>query len=376
MNKRFDHFPPGAEQYISHPSQARPGIHPLPAKLYVLTMLENPLRWRSRYRNFSAFEAMVENSGAELYVVEVALGERPFEITEAGNPRHLQLRTKCEFWHKENALDLLATRLPPDCQYMSVLDADIEFARRDWAQEILHQLQHYDVIQPFSHAQNLGYDDVPSDSKHPTSFMYQWVNGGIAPHMEAFMAERPVRWTSKGVVKDAPVEAVPGFAFSGHAGAGIAGTPGTVETWHPGLAWAYRKSAWDTLGGMMDWLPTGSGDWHMANALIGQLTACVDPRHTESYKRNCAIWQERAIAVRDNPNGGVGFMPGLLLHRYHGSHANRQYEHRHKFVINVEFDPDLDLKRDWQGLWQLTGRSPKLRDGLRAYARMRDEDAH
>jgi hypothetical protein len=40
----------------------------------------------------------------------------------------------------------------------------------------------------------------------------------------------------------------------------------------------------------------------------------------------------------------------------------------------MEFDPDLDLIRDYQGLWQLSGRNPKLRDGLRAYAKMRKED--
>jgi hypothetical protein len=34
------------------------------------------------------------------------------------------------------------------------------------------------------------------------------------------------------------------------------------------------------------------------------------------------------------------------------------------------FDPDLDLKRDWQGLCQLTDRNRALRDGLRAYARL------
>lgn len=125
----------------------------------------------------------------------------------------------------------------------------------------------------------------------------------------------------------------------------------------------------------MDWLPTGSGDWHMANALTGNLSSSLDPRHTPGYLRNCRIWEQRAIAIRDNPNGGLGYMPGLLLHSFHGSKGNRQYEHRHKFVIHAKFDPDVDLKRDWQGLWQLTDRNPKLRDGLRAYARMRNEDS-
>lgn len=367
-NPRIDHFPVESQEFITHPSQAKPGIHTFPDSLYVLTMLENPLRWRSRYQNYSQFERMVEESGAILYTAEVALGGRKFEVTTPDNPQHLQLRTQCEFWHKENALSLLAARLPASCKYLATFDADIEFARRDWAQEILHQLQHYDVIQPFSHALNLGADDEPTDYSPPHSFLYQWTHSGIAPHAEAFMADRPVRWTTKGVEKKDTTVITGESSFSFSAGMG-------VEAWHPGLAWAYRKSAWDTLGGPMDWLPTGSGDWHMANALIGQLMDCLDHRHTASYKRNCQIWQDRAIEVRDNPNGGLGCMPGLLLHRFHGTHRNRQYEHRHKFVINVEFDPDLDLKRDWQGLWQLTARSPKLRDGLRDYARMRDEDA-
>lgn len=387
MNRRFDHFPPGSERFIDHPSQALPGIHPYPDRLHVLTMLENPLRWRSRYQNFSRFERMVEESGALLYIAEVAFENRTFEVTEAGNPRHLQLRANSELWRKENALNLLAARLPVECQKLAVLDADIEFARRDWAQEILHQLAHYDVIQPFSHALNLGPGDAPQPQSPPTSFMYQWQsNGGIAPHEAEFLDERLVRWsgrkkavwTTEGQAKPEPPKPVvkkkqTSFSFSGGAMVGP-GAPGVIETWHPGLAWAFRKSAWNALGGLPDWLPTGSGDWHLAHALIGQLMDCIDPRHTPSYKRHCQILQDRGITIRDNPEGGVGHMPGLLLHRFHGTHKNRQYEHRHKFIINVEYDPDLDLKRDISGLWQLTDRNPKFRDGMRIYGRMRVED--
>jgi hypothetical protein len=39
------------------------------------------------------------------------------------------------------------------------------------------------------------------------------------------------------------------------------------------------------------------------------------------------------------------------------------------------YDPEFDLKRDWQGLYQLTERSLILRDGIRQYARMRNEDS-
>src|SRR5580658_7171736 len=79
---------------IEHPSQARPGIHVFPDKLYVVTCLENPLRWRSRYWNYWAFQRMVEQAGAILITVECATGDREFEITKCDNPLHVQLRTR------------------------------------------------------------------------------------------------------------------------------------------------------------------------------------------------------------------------------------------------------------------------------------------
>ena len=43
----------------------------------------------------------MQDSGVSLYTVECASGARPFELTDAANPRQLQLRTLCEMWHKE-----------------------------------------------------------------------------------------------------------------------------------------------------------------------------------------------------------------------------------------------------------------------------------
>ena len=58
-----------------------------------------------------------------------------------------------------------------------------------------------------------------------------------------------------------------------------------------------------------------------------------------------------------------------------GAKRNRSYDQRWKFLAQSGYDPQLDLKRDWQGLYQLTDRSATLRDGIRQYARMRNEDS-
>jgi hypothetical protein len=45
-------------------------------------------------------------------VVELAFGNRPFEVTDPDNPRHVQVRSGHELWHKENLVNLGVARLP------------------------------------------------------------------------------------------------------------------------------------------------------------------------------------------------------------------------------------------------------------------------
>lgn len=63
---------------------------------------------------------------------------------------NLQLRTSHEIWLKENSLNLGFARLPPDWKYAAWIDADVTFARPDWACETVHQLQHNPVVQMWS----------------------------------------------------------------------------------------------------------------------------------------------------------------------------------------------------------------------------------
>ena len=69
-------------------------------------------------------------------------------------------------------------------------------------------------------------------------------------------------------------------------------------------------------------------------------------------------------------------MPGTVDHAFHGTKVNRRYVERWGILKRHGYDPLADIKRDWQGLLQLTGNKPKLRDDLRIYFRQRDEDAN
>jgi flagellar basal body-associated protein FliL len=43
-------------------------------------------------------------------------------------------------------------------------------------------------------------------------------------------------------------------------------------------------------------------------------------------------------------------------------------------LIDNDFDPEVDIVKDANGLWKLAGNKPKLRDDLRKYFSQRNED--
>lgn len=337
---------------IDHGSQAKIGIHPFPARLAVMTLLQNPWRWRSRYKNYWAFQKHVEDSGGVLFTAEIAFGERHFEVTEAGNPFHLQIRAQQEPWHqelwqKESILNLLATRIPIDMKYIAWVDCDVHFTKPDWCQETMHLLQHYRFLQLFSHAQDLGPNEEPLIA---------------SPGFVAHRVNTP----------DAPITGVP--TYYGGDGYGYYGGKGL---WiHPGFAWAARREALNHVGGLVDWAILGSGDWIMGAALFGEVKKAVGyGGYHPTYTRWAYNWQNRAEQyIRRN----VGYLPGLVLHRYHGKKIDRKYDTRWKLLADTQFNPETDLKKDVQGMLTLvddgSNRILKLRDGIRRYALLRNED--
>ena len=307
--------------------------------LHVVTMISNPARYRSRYALYKDFEARVLAAGATLWTVEVAFGERPHTITHADNSQHLQLRTSSELWHKENALNLLIARLPSDWRYVAWVDADVQFARPDWAVETVQQLQHYACVQMFSECVDLAadYTIVPSGSGG------EHLPGMIRQHLKGD------GWASNG-------------------------KPYGKSAGHCGYAHAMRRDAFDAVGGLIDFSVCGANDHHMVRGLIGNIVESVHQQSSPGLKSALHAWGQRAKALR----GNVGFVPGLALHYWHGSKANRRYKDRWKILVDSQFDPAKDLRRDWQGLYQLqddgSPRMVRLRDDLRRYFAERCED--
>jgi glycosyltransferase involved in cell wall biosynthesis len=301
--------------------------------LYVIAPVFNPKRYRSRWKLYQDFERYVlMNKEAHLVTVECTFGDREEAIAEQVDYNHtiVKLTSKNEIWIKENMINLAIQRLPEDWKYVAWIDADIQFIRPDWVGECIHQLQHHPIIQMFSVAWDIDPNYVPYQMH--TSFGYDYRND--SPPNDYYKKRN-------------------------------------CNSWHTGYAWAATREAISNLGGLIDWAVLGAADNHMARALIGKVHESYNEKISQEYKDMLHIWQDRAT---EYIKGNLGYMDGGLLHYFHGAKVNRRYHDRWQILVKNDFQPSLDLKKDWNGLYQLTDRTPKLRRDIQLYFKQRDED--
>lgn len=292
--------------------------------LYVVAVVSNPAIFQKRYTLFKEFCArMKSNPKVRLLTVELQQGCRPFQTDS-----DVKFKTVHELWHKENLINLGVQHLPRDWKYMAWIDADIVFTNERWAEECLDQLQTFSVVQLFTHAIDLGPNKETMQTH--VGFAYQYCRG-----------ETWVR-------------------------------PGYGKYWHSGYAWAMTREAYDAIGGLLDFAILGSADFHMAMAFIGMVEKTSNSQLHPHYKLLLNHFQERC---ERHIQRNIGYVTGTILHEFHGSKRNRFYKERWKILVENQFDPLMDIKRDCHGLWQLEGNKFRLRDQLRNYFRSRNEDS-
>lgn len=316
---------------------AKVGTAGMLKNFYVICVISNPVRFKSRYALYLDFAKRMEQAGIKLLTVECAFGDRMHAITDEEHDdwldlkKNLRLTTFDELWHKENMINIGVSQLPRNWEYMCWIDADIAFLREDWMIETYHALQHHYVVQMFQTAVDLG------------------------PQGEAFGLYQGFAWAYK----------MGKFNPSSYR----------YTSFHPGYAWAIRREAFDFLGGLIDIAILGSADRNMAYGLVGMMEHSIHPRMGRAYKRAMMQWERRA---ERHIQRDIGFVPGTIVHYWHGKKVDRQYQDRWRLLIRNRYNPDRDLKKDCQGLYQLEVRTPRqirLRDDLRAYFRAHHEDS-
>src|ERR1035441_8223599 len=253
-------------------------------KLHIVSVYSNPYRWQRRRENFHDFRFHMEASpNIALHVVEVAFGDRPHEVTSPDNPLDLQLRTDTSLWIKECAINEGVRRFPPDWQYGGYVDGDFHFTRHDWALEAIHMLQHHSFVQLFSTYTDLTGETATSHLGHrpyrmSMSFAWNYL------HQTDFLSSRRARrgGTDTYYAKLRPSKAFP----FGHPPRATGG------------AWAWRRDAFEMVGGMLDTCVLGSADWHMAFGLVQATNVAAEmKRCTGPYVEAVLNWQARAAKL-------------------------------------------------------------------------------
>lgn len=338
---------PRKHHHHRHPDPHKPSADL--SHFYVVTPITNSARYKRRYELYWRFAEMIESTGVKLITVEQAFGHRPFMVTEPGNPYHIQVRSHEELWLKENMINIgiqHILRLDPDAREVAWIDADCfpMIPCIEWLEEIWHALQHYEFVQCWEWLLNLGPQNEPLTGKPESSFMATYRKYGFqVPPKKQKRSDNGYNYSSFG---------------------------------HTGLAWAANVDAISKVGGLLDVCILGSGDWHMAHALVGMVREWSGEfSQLHEYQKYILEWENRCERwiKRD-----VGMVPVTMGHWFHGDFINRGYGTRGQITIENEYNPHTDIKKDCHGLYQLETWEPRqirMRDLIRAYFSARHEDS-
>jgi hypothetical protein len=302
------------------------------AGLWAVTAYFNPHRYRTRHANYQRFRAPFDAGGLPLLTVECAFSDEGFELPAA--PDVLHVRGRDVMWQKERLLNAALPHLPSECTAVVWIDGDVLFQRDDWAPQTQRLLQHVPVVQPFAQAIRLPRGATAFDG-----------DGDVYDGFAATYARRP-QLLLRG-----------DFAAHGHTG----------------FAWAARRDLLDRHS-LYDACIAGSGDHVMAHAFCGDWSSRCLARVFGDNGRHKAYFRDWCRRVYPDVRARLSFVPGALLHLWHGEIAARRYVTRNQELAAFGFDPVRDLRVGATGCWEWAGASEELRRWAYDYFTHRQED--
>ena len=325
--------------------------------LHVISVISNICEFKRRWELFKEFQARMEKEERcrtdsppgtgprmKFYVVELAYGQQMFHVTDTKNPRHLQLRTEHALWHKENMINVGVKKLfPTEWKAMAWIDADIEFDNLNWVGDTLKVMNVCDVAQMFSICFDM--------DKSPGNVLATWISHGT---------------------KQA----------HGHTFYSLRNDP---SAWHCGYGFAYSRHFWDKMGGMYDRSIIGNGDNIMCKMFLNDpyfynasYRNQIFRNHIYDYAsriKDASRFEKDEDENEEHRSLRVGYVPGAIIHHFHGKKTNRQYDVREQIPIRHKYDPTKHITEDENGIMVPTEEMPVdiLKDLLKMFA-TRNED--
>jgi hypothetical protein len=309
----------------------------LGGELWGITTYFNPVGYLNKLEHLKLFCDGVRAQGLKLLIVEAAFNQDPFVLDQSLANMIIRVRPQDILWQKERLLNIALDNLPPTCDKVVWLDADIFLENSDWVHETSRLLEEFVAVQPYDVAWWLpnGVQSPPPDCSGDG-----FVN--IADGLSYVHARSPDRYSS------------------GYVG-------------HPGFAWAIRR---DVLRKhhFYDRLILGGADlvmcWGMYDHLLRMSMQWWLGNCSQSQIRDLSTWKERFHA---DVQGSVFFVGGRAFHMWHGTLENRRYHERQLHLQEADFDPQGDIALDGELCWRWHSHKPDLHRRASDYFRQRQE---
>lgn len=272
--------------------------------LAVATCHFNWAGYHTPVRNLARFLREMKETGVEVYGVELYLHGTIPRMLKNPNWLKFEVDQRSILFQKERLMNLVVEKLiPPGFDKIACLDHDIHFTNKDWVQDIETALDRYKVIQPFE-------DCFWTD---------RLGNRHLRRHTCVKMGIND-KWTG-----------------------------------HPGFGWAMRRDFFEQVG-LYDYAVLGSGDTAFACALLDSPLIGCSVRGIGIPQQVTGLYESYKEKLQQYVNGQVGWIPGSVIHEWHGDYQARNYFHRAEIVKDFDALKDLALHRN--GYWHWTDQAP------------------
>lgn len=237
-------------------------------KLAIITTFFNPCNYINLQYNYLKFSENIKQY-ADLFAIELSFNNNYF--IKDSNTIRINGYKKNILWQKEILLNILLDSIPKEYTDIAWIDSDIIFTDKFWKIRLFDELSRYKVVQLFSIAQRLCHDD-----KQYSKIMSR------------------VKYHSYGA---------------------------------PGFAWAARREVIDEIK-FLDNQVLGGGDCVMCSSfmnlpiMLDQMKYYVNNNYTKQ-------WINKTSAIVDR---SVSFIDNEIIHLYHGSEQNRDYQGRYEKI--------------------------------------------
>ncbi len=307
------------------------------SKIWAITAYFNPMRYRSRPRNYRIFRSRLT---LPLVAVELAY-DGAFELGKPDADLLIQIRGGDILWQKERLLDIALAAVPASCDKVVAIDCDVIFEPADPWPLVCESLENHVVVQPFKDA-----FDLPSE----------WRGAGLAE--SATDRGLSVGYAAATGTSIASVLA-PAFA------------DGRRPPWRTGFALAFHRDLLDRHGFYFG-RALGGNDRALLCAALGQYEALAEIHHLTARQEE--HFREWAVPFHETAGGHLGYADAAIGHLRHGSIKNRQYLDRHRLLRDLDFDPYTDIAVDDVGCLRWSSDKPRLHRLAVEFFRSRRED--